>query len=67
MAIDYIVIDSVRLGKGKLGGRIMQVRYTNEKGAFRGLDITVSGEQYDRLGKLLPSVPAIASKLELKA
>jgi len=66
-AMDYIVIDSVRLGKGKLGGRIMQVRYANEKGAFKKIDITVSGEQYDRLGKLLPSVPAIASKFALKA
>jgi hypothetical protein len=66
-AIDYIVIDSVKLGKGKLGGRVLQVRYANEKGAFKKLDITVSGEQYDKLGKLLPRVPGLAPNFELKA
>jgi len=66
-AMDYIVIDSVKLGKGKLGGRVMQVRYADENGAFKKIDITVNGEQYERLAKLLPSVPAIASKFELKA
>jgi len=66
-SIDYEVIDSVKLGKGKLGGRIMQVRYANEKGAFKKVDVTVNKKQFERLGVLLPSVPALGSKFEPRA
>lgn len=65
--MEYNVVDHVKLGKGKLGGRILQVRYADEKGSFRKLDITVNADQYDKLAKLLPAVPGIAAKFQLKS
>jgi hypothetical protein len=65
-AVDYVVVDTIKLGKGRLGGNIMQVRYADEKGSFRKVDITVSGDQFERLGVLIPSIPALAPKFALK-
>jgi hypothetical protein len=66
-AMDYVIVDSVKLGKGKLGGRIMQVRYADEKGAFKKIDITLNNAQFEKLEQLLPSLPALGPKFQLKA
>jgi hypothetical protein len=66
-AMDYAVIDAVKLGKGKLGGRIFQVRYANEEGEFKKIDITVSDAQFDKLEVLLPTVPSLGTKFQRKA
>ncbi len=66
-AIEFTSVDGVKLGKGKLGGRILQVRFKNLKGTPKKIDITVNEEQFDKLGRLLPTLPAVGSKFELKA
>jgi len=67
MAMDYEIVDSVKLGKGKLGGRVMQVRYAGEKGDFKKIDITVNDSQYEKLAELLPTIPGLGPKFQLKA
>lgn len=66
-AIDYSQIISVKLGKGKLGGRIMQVRYAKPQKGDEKIDISMTSEQFDKIGKLLRSITALDSKLQLAA
>jgi hypothetical protein len=65
-SIDYSSIASVRLGKGKLGGMIFQVRYRDQMGSERKLDISVKGEQFDKLAVTIPSIPLLAAKFQQK-
>ncbi|MDA4121866.1 MAG: zinc ribbon domain-containing protein [Thaumarchaeota archaeon] len=66
-AIEFTSVEAVKLGKGKLGGRILQVSFKNLKGSSKKIDITVNEEQFDKLVTLLPSLPGIGSKFQLKA
>jgi hypothetical protein len=45
----------------------MQVRYADEKGAFKKIDITLTDVQFERMEKLLPSVPALGEKFQPRA
>lgn len=62
----YADVKTVRLGRGKLGGRIFQVRYADSGDAEKKLDIAVSSEQFEKLSGMLPAIPLLASKFQVK-
>jgi hypothetical protein len=53
---------SLRLAK-VLGQHVLEVEFTGSRGKSSSMRLTMKGESYDALAKLLPTLPALSSKV----